>query len=108
VTRGCNFRAADRDRYVREVREPICRLTAWLDRSYSSADMRAALARIMAQYPTVGAIPYQPAPATRTGLVPNYLRVTRQQRGMLDLIAALKRTSVSEALRGVLAARMEE
>jgi hypothetical protein len=110
VTRGANFRGSDSARYRREVREPMTRLRAWLPGPlvWTSARVRAVLAAIMDQYPTVGEIPYKPAPASRTGLTCYSLRLTRQQRGMIDLIALLHGVSISEALRGIIAAWMEE
>jgi hypothetical protein len=109
MTRGSNFRGPDSARYRREVREPLTALRAWLPGPcvWTSSRVRAVLAAIMAQYPTVGAIPYKPAPATRAGLTCCRLRITRQQRGMIDLIALLHGVSISEALRGIICAWME-
>lgn len=109
MTRGANFRGNSTARYRREVREPLTRLRAWLPGPlvWTSARVRAVLAAIMDQYPTVGEIPYKPAPASRTGLTCYSLRITRQQRGMIDLIALLHGVSISEALRGIIAAWME-
>jgi hypothetical protein len=114
VTRGANFRGSDSARYRREVREPMTRLRAWLPGPcvWTSSRVRAVLAAIMDQYPTVGDIPFKPAPPTRTGLTPCYLRITQKQRGMIDLMARIHGTPgeplpVSETLRGILAAWME-
>lgn len=112
MTSGANLR--DRDRYRREVREPVARLTAWLPGPlvWTSVRVRAVLASIMEQYPTVGDIPFKPAPPTRTGLTRCYLRLTQDQRGVIDLMAITHGTPgeplpVSETLRGILAAWME-
>ena len=108
MTRGANFRGNSTARYRREVREPLTALRAWLPRSaWTSAGVRAILEQIMEDYPEVGQIPFKPVPPTRTGLVPCRLRVTVAQRGMIDLIARLHGVSISEALRGILAAWME-
>jgi hypothetical protein len=109
MTRGSNFRGNSAARYRREVREPLTALRAWLPRSaWTSAGVRAILEQIMEDYPEVGQIPFKPAPATRAGLTCCRLRITREQRGMIDLIALLHGVSISEALRGIIAAWMEE
>lgn len=107
MTRGSNFRGNSTARYRREVREPMTRLRAWLPGHWTSSCVRVVLESIMEEYPTVGAIPYKPAPATRAGLTCCHLRITQQQRGMIDLIALLHGVSISEALRGIIAAWME-
>ena len=109
MTRGINLRGHSPDRYRREVREPMTRLRAWLPGPcvWTSSRVRVVLESIMQQYPTVGEIPYKPAPATRGGLTCYSLRLTRQQRGMIDLITLLHGVSISEALRGIIAAWME-
>ena len=109
MTLGINLRGHSPDRYRREVREPMTRLRAWLPGPcvWTSSRVRVVLESIMQQYPTVGEIPYKPAPATRAGLTCCHLRITRQQRGMIDLIALLHGVSISEALRGIIAAWME-
>ena len=109
MPRGSNFRGPDSSRYRREVREPMTRLRAWLPGPcvWTSSRVRVVLESIMQTHPTVGEIPYKPAPASRTGLTCYSLRITRQQRGMIDLIALLHGVSISEALRGIIAAWME-
>jgi hypothetical protein len=114
MTRGSNFRGVDSARYRREVREPLTALRAWLPGPcvWTSSRVRAMLAAIMAQYPTVGAIPYKPAPATRAGLTCCRLRITRQQRGVIELLAVLhgkpgEPLALSETLRGIICAWME-
>ena len=112
MTRGSNFRGPDSARYRREVREPMTRLRAWLPGHWTSSCVRAVLESIMQQHPTVGEIPYKPAPASRTGLTCYSLRITRQQRGMIELLAALhgkpgEPLALSETLRGIIAAWME-
>ena len=105
MTRGANLRGHSTDRYRREVREPLVRVTAWLPlpaADMTSPDMRAALAAVMAA-PSVGAIPYEPVPSTAPGLYRCDYRITEAQRGMLQLVAALHGVSMAEALRGILA-----
>lgn len=109
MTRGINLRGHSPDRYRREVREPMTRITAYLPAGvpWTSAGIRAVLARVMEAHAEIGDIPYTPAPATRTGLTRLFPRITAGQRGMLELIARLRGVSLSEALRGVLTAWME-
>lgn len=109
MTRGGNFRGNSTARYRREVREPLTALRAWLPGPcvWTSARVRAVLEAIIGAAPTVGEIPFKPVPPTRAGLTCCRLRITREQRGMIDLIALLHGVSISEALRGIIAAWME-
>ena len=114
MTRGSNFRGNSTARYRREVREPLTALRAWLPGPcvWTSTRVRAVLEAIIGAAPTVGEIPYQPAPATRAGLTCCRLRITRQQRGVIELLTALhgapgEPLALSETLRGVICAWME-
>lgn len=98
--RGANL--ADRDRYRAEVREPLVELTAWLPSAMPASHVRAALDRVLAASPTMADVPYLPRPGVR-GLYRCHLRITREHRGIIELVARLYGVSNSEALRGILA-----
>jgi hypothetical protein len=102
--RGANL-ASDRDRYRREIREPLVEMTAWLETAMPASHVRLALDRIAAA--TMADVPYLPRPGVR-GLYRCHLRITRAQRGIIELVARLYGVSNSEALRGILAGLEEK
>ena len=108
MTRGRNFRGAEADRYRREVRERLTEIRAWLPVPLTSGPARELLASVMAAAPTLEDVPFRPAPAPRRGLYKCRLRVTVAQRGMIDIVSTLHGVSISEAVRGIVAAWMEE
>lgn len=108
MTRGFNLRGyGSADRYRREVRERLTEIRAWLPVPLTSGPARELLASVMAAAPTLGDIPFKASPATRRGLYLCRLRVTAAQRGMIDVVATLHGVSISEAVRGIVAAWME-
>ena len=107
MTRGHNLRGHSPDRYRVEVRERHVEIRVWLPVRWSSATIREMLALIMAAAPTLADVPFKPSPAPRRGLYLCRLRVTAAQRGMIDVVATLHGVSISEAVRGIVAAWME-